>query len=81
MNVCVCVFVRVRDAHTCSVAQSCPTLQAHGLYVATQAPLSMGFPRQEYRSRLPFLLKGIFPTSNQTCASGNSCTGKWILYH
>ena len=30
--------------------------------VAHQAPLSMGFPRQEYWSGLPFLLQGIFPT-------------------
>ena len=29
--------------------------------VAHQAPLSMGFSRQEYRSRLPCLLQGIFP--------------------
>ena len=27
-----------------------------------QAPLSVGFPRQEYWSRLPFHLQGIFPT-------------------
>ena len=30
--------------------------------VAHQAPLSMGFPRQEYWSGLYFLLQGIFPT-------------------
>ena len=30
--------------------------------VARQAPLSMGFPRQEYRSGLPFPSLGIFPT-------------------
>ena len=30
--------------------------------VACQAPLSMGFPRQEYWSGLPFLLWGIFLT-------------------
>ena len=30
--------------------------------VACQAPLSMGFPRQEYWSGLPFLLQGIFPS-------------------
>ena len=30
--------------------------------VAWQAPLSMGFSRQEYWSRWPFLLLGIFPT-------------------
>ena len=31
---------------------SCPTLKPHGLYVAHQAPLSMGFSRQEYWSGL-----------------------------
>ena len=30
--------------------------------VARQAPLSMGFPGQEYWSGLHFLLQGIFPT-------------------
>ena len=30
--------------------------------VAYQAPVSMGFPRQEYWSGLHFLLHGIFPT-------------------
>ena len=27
-----------------------------------QVPLSMGFPRQDYKSGSPFLLQGIFPT-------------------
>ena len=30
--------------------------------VSCQAPLSMGFPRQEYWSGYHFLLQGIFPT-------------------
>ena len=30
--------------------------------IVRQAPLSMGFSRQEYWSGLPFLLQGIFPT-------------------
>ena len=30
--------------------------------VAHQAPLSMGFPRQEYRSGLPFPSPGVFLT-------------------
>ena len=35
-------------------AKSCPTLlQPHGT-AAHQSPLSMGFPRQEYWSGLPF---------------------------
>ena len=29
--------------------------------VAHQAPLTMGFPREEYWRGLPFLLQGIFP--------------------
>ena len=37
------------------------SLQSHGLYVACQAPLSMGFPRQEYWSGLPFLSPGDLP--------------------
>ena len=36
---------------SCSVVSN--SLQPHGLYVACQAPLSMGFSRQEYRSGLP----------------------------
>ena len=37
------------------------SLQPHGLYVAHQAPLSMGFSRQEYWSGLPFPSPGDFP--------------------
>ena len=40
----------------CSVAQLCTTLCAH------RAPLSKGFPRQEYWSGLHFLLQGILQT-------------------
>ena len=40
-------------------AQSHPTLQPHGL--ARQAPLSMGFCRQEYWSELPFPSPGDLP--------------------
>ena len=36
------------------VAQSCPTL-CDPMTVAHQVPLSMGFPRQEYWSELPYL--------------------------
>ena len=41
--------------------QSCLTLLTLWT-VARQAPLSMGFSRQEYWSGLHFLLQGIFPT-------------------
>ena len=42
------------------VIQSCPTL-CPPLIVACQAPLSMGFPRQEYWSGLPVLSPGDLP--------------------
>ena len=43
-----------------SVAQSCQTL-ANPWTVARQAPLSMGFSRQEYWSGLPFPSPGDLP--------------------
>ena len=43
------------------VAKSCLTL-ATPWTVACQAPLSIGFSRQEYCSGLPLLLQGIFLT-------------------
>ena len=50
-GVCIC--------HCCIVAKSCPTLlQAHGV---CQAPLSVGSPRQEYWSGLPFPSPGDLP--------------------
>ena len=36
-------------------------LRPHGLYVGRQAPLSTGFPRQEYLSGLPFPSPGYLP--------------------
>ena len=37
------------------------SLQPHGLYVAHQTPLSVGFSRQEYWSGLPFPSPGDLP--------------------
>ena len=45
----------------CEHAQSCPTLCGPMDRIARQAPLSMGFPRQEYWSRLPFPSPGDLP--------------------
>ena len=44
------------------VTKSCPTLVTPGT-VAHQAPLSMGFPRQEHWSGLPFPPPGDLPGS------------------
>ena len=47
---------------TCAKSlQLCPTLQAHGLLLLQQAPLSMGFTRQEYWSGLPRPSPGDLP--------------------
>jgi len=43
-----------------------------------QAPLSMGFPKQEHWSGIHFFLQGIFPARDGTSVS---CIGRQILYH
>ena len=43
------------------VAKSCLTLVTPWT-IARQAPMSMGFSKQEYRSGLPFFSPGIFPS-------------------
>ena len=45
--------------------------------VARQAPLFMGFPRQEYWSGCHFLLQGIFLNQG---SNSFSCIGRQILY-
>ena len=45
----------------CLVAKSCLTLWDPMNYIAYQAPLSMGFPRQEYWSGLSFPSPGDLP--------------------
>ena len=51
--------------------------------VASQAPLPMGFSRQEYQSELPCSPPGDLPNPGikQTCLSYGSCIGRWVLYH
>ena len=46
--------------------------------VAHQAPLSMGFFRQEYRTGLHALLQGIFPTQGSNPGLAHF---RWIYYH
>ena len=62
--------------------QSRLTLQPYGLYVARQAPLSMGFSRQKYWSGLPCPPPGNLSDSGTELESLNvSCTGWQVLYH
>ena len=49
--------------------------------IAHQAPLSMGFSRQEHLQCCHFLFQGIFPTQDWTFVSCTSSTGRRILYH
>ena len=46
--------------------------------VAHQAPLSMGFSKQEYWMRCHALLQGIFPTQG---SNTRLLCCRWILYH
>ena len=55
-------FVQILISQVGLVAQSCPTLATLGT-VAYQALLSIGFPRQEYWSTLPF------PSALKLCIS------------
>ena len=50
--------------------------------VACQAPLSMGFFRQEYWRGLLFSsFRGSSQPRDRTHISYVSCTGRWVLYH
>ena len=69
--------------------ESCAQLLSHVELFATlwtslrQAPLSMGFPRQEYWSGLPLPNPGgsSWPRDQTFCISWVSCLGRQILYH
>ena len=62
----------------CSVAKSCPTL-CNPWTVTHQAPLSMGFSRQEYWSGLPFPSPG--GSSQPKNQAHVSFIARQILYH
>ena len=51
--------------------------------VAHQAPLSIGFSRQELLEWVAMLslLQGIFQIQGSTCTSYVSCIGRRVLYH
>ena len=53
--------IKLHCVCACSVTQSCLTLCDPMDYIACQAPLSIGFSRQEYRSGLPCSSPGHLP--------------------
>ena len=63
------------------ITEPYPTLFATLWTVARLAPLSMGLPRQEYWSGLPFPTSGNLPNTGIKPTSRASCIGSWILYH
>ena len=58
---------------------SCVRLFVTPWTVARQAPLSMGSPRQEYWSELPFPSPGSLPDSGDQAHV--TYIGRWVLYH
>ena len=66
--------------HTKSL-QPCPTL-CNPMDRSLQAPLSTGFFRQEYWSRLPSPLPGDLPNpgTESTCLT-STCIGTQVVYH
>ena len=61
--------------------QSCPPPWALWT-VAHQAPLSMGFSRQEYWSVLPCSPPGDLSNPGiEPMSLASTCTGRWVLYH
>ena len=61
------------------VAQSCPTF-CNPWTVAHQAPLTMGFSRQDYWSRLPFPPPGDLPNPGNKPRLPCLLHCRWILY-
>ena len=64
----------------CVLGLNCVWLFATPWTVACQFPLSMGFPRQEYRGRLPFPTPGHLPNPAQGLKLGLLLC-RQILYH
>ena len=56
-------------AYVCAHSLSHVPIFASAWTIARQAPLSMGFPRQEYWSGLPFPLSGELPNPRTEPAS------------
>ena len=63
----------------CAQSLNCIRLSVTPQTVAHQAPLSMGFPRQEYRSALPFSSPGEFSGPRDWTRVSRS--GRRTLYH
>ena len=79
VHVCVSLYLAVCAFVRASLF-SCVRLLATLWTVAGQAPLSMGFPRQEYWVGYHALLQGIFNSGVEPRSLTSTCIGKWVLY-
>ena len=82
-----CINLQSHKHSVCVCARTCTLLLSHvWLFVtlrtiASQAPLSMGFSRQEYWSGLLFPPPGDLPwPSSQTHVSWVFCIGRWVFF-
>ena len=75
--VCMCVCVCVQCTQCLNLVRLFETLWT----VAHQAPLSMGFSRQEHWSGLPFYTRGYSQSRNWSQVSYDSCIGRQNLCH
>ena len=79
-----CHFVKTAKMvlRACLVTQSCLTLCNPVDCITCQAPLSMGFSRQEYWKGLPFPPPGDLPNPrDQTCHLSHPLHCRQIIYH
>ena len=74
------VFTSPRSCACLLGCFSCVQLFVTPWTVARQAPLSTGFPRQEYWSGLPFLPPGSFLTQGSISVSCVSCIVRWVFF-
>ena len=75
IQLCLCI-----QTGCCLAVKLCPTL-ATSCTVGHQAPLSMGFPRQEYWSGLPFPSPGGLSAQESNPCLLHPLYCRWILYH
>ena len=79
---CLCSLLSTcKHTPACMCAQPCLTLSVTPWTVACQAPLSVGFPRQEYWRGLPLLSPGDLPDPGEDLISCLPHTGRRTLSH
>ena len=77
------LLVPYTKVHTCELTHSVASNSLQLPWAVTQqAPLSVGFSRQEYWSRMPCPPPGDLPdTGIKPTSPASPCIGRWILYH